>query len=162
MTAGVVAAVLLGLGQSAQKQPNPVLGRALQPLAAYRIVLPGDAGRAHVATMQLPDLGRPGHTTTVQRVAAFTLHVRYANVRQVAGRWQLDVTAPEGGSFNVDTTRGEFFDVVVDGHAAHLFFVGGTQGPGPDHGTNFAFAGGPTRAGAVTLARTLTTSVRVG
>ena len=72
--------------------------------------------------------------------------------------------APEGRTFNVNTTQGQFYDVLVQGQAVPLFFVAGTQAPGPDHGTDFAFGAGPSafsRADAVTLAHSLTTSVLV-
>jgi len=160
-----IAATVIGLHHSGGKQPNPALGRALQSLPAYRVELPTDSGQARSATMEVHDLGRPGHSSRLQKVPTFTLHVEYAHVRQVAGRWQLMITAPEGRTFDVGTTQGQFYDVLVKGQAVTLFFVGGTQGPGADHGTNFAFGGGPnsmTMNQAVALAHTLTTSVRVG
>jgi hypothetical protein len=158
-------ATAIGFGHSEAGQPNPVLGRALQPLPVYRVEVPGTPSGQHQATMHVSDLGRPAHSSNLDRVPSFTLHVQYAHVRQVAGRWQIEVTAPEGQTFNVDTTQGQFYDVLINGQAANLFFVAGTQAPGPDHGTNFAFGGGPnsmSRDAAVALAHTLTTSVRVG
>jgi hypothetical protein len=164
----IVAAVgvtAIGFTRSEGRPANPVLGRPLQPLSVYRVELPSDASDAPSATMQVPDLGRPGDSSRLRRAPTFKLHVEYAHVRQVAGKWQVMVTAPEGRTFNVDTTRGQFYDVLVKGQAVSLFFVGGTQGSGPDHGTNFAFGSGPnstTMTEAVALAHTLTTSVHVG
>lgn len=150
--------------RSGHTVPNPVLGRSLQPLPAYRVVLPNNVGQAGTTTRVVSDLGRPGHTTRIEKSPTFSLHVQYAHVRQVAGKWQLMITAPEGQSFNVDTTRGQFYDVLIRGQAVTLFFVAGTQGPGTDHGTNFAFGAGPnvlSRSDAVALAHALTTSVLV-
>lgn len=157
------AAALAGF-HSGHEKPSPVLGSSLQPLAVYRVEPLTSAHAGQGATRVVPDLGRPGHTTTIDKTPTFSLHVQYAHVRQVAGRWQLMVIAPEGATFNVDTTRGQFYDVLIRGDAASLFFVAGTQAPGADHGTNFAFGAGPnsmSRADAVAFARALTTSVFV-
>jgi hypothetical protein len=159
--AGSAAGIVLG-HRSPDRLPNPVLGHSLQPLAVYRVETPGSDLNA--AARVVPDLGRPGHSTRMEKAPTFSLHVQYAYVRQVAGRWELVLTAPEGRAFNVNTTQGQFYDVLVHGQAVNLFFVAGTRAPGPDHGTNFAFGAGPnsmTRADAVRLAHTLSTSVRV-
>ena len=162
VSVGAAAAVVAF--HSGHAKPNPVLGHSLQTLAVYRVELPSSARPGQVASRVVSDLGRPGHTTRIDKSPTFSLHVQYAHVRQVAGRWQLMLVAPEGAAFNVDTTQGQFYDVLVHGEAVSLFFVAGTQGPGPDHGTNFAFGAGPnsmTRADAVALANALTTSVLV-
>jgi hypothetical protein len=167
VTAGAVlaaatVAVALGLhvdrGQGAAPQPpKALLGKALEPLAIHKVV-PGEPTRPlRPGEMRMPRLGVPGATSILLSRRTVTLHVQYAHVRPVGGHWQVEFVAPEATTFNIDSRHGHY-EAVVDGKGLILFFVGGSA-----DGTNFGFGGGTTltKAKAVALAKSLTTSVTV-
>jgi len=137
-----------------------VLGQSLTPLPVYRAYRFGaDVGTIHATRDQrtFTYAGQAGRVTLTQRRPTIGLHVRYAHVRTVAGRWQIELTATEGHAFRQD--NGEFYAAVIDGKAFTLFFVYGS-----DDGTNFAIGAGPngiSRTEAIGIARSLTTNVTV-
>jgi hypothetical protein len=167
VTAGVVlaaatVAVALGLhvgrGQGAAPQPpKAVLGQALEPLAIYKVVPRESTRPLRPGEMRVPRLGVPGATSILRSHRTVALHVQYAHVRPVGGHWQVEFIAPEATTFNLDSKHGHY-QAVVDGKGLILFFIGGSA-----DGTNFGFGGGTTltKAKAVALAKSLTTSVTV-
>lgn len=157
-TSGIGAAVLFSGGDTSVRQPQPVLGRSLQPLAVHRVV-PRNPRHAGAGDRLVPDIGRPGRTVRLRATPTIRLHVRYARVRPVAGHWLIEFTAPVGGGFDLASTTGKLYDVLIAGGATPLLFVEGSS-----DGTDFSIGAGPTfmtRAEALALARSLTTSVTV-
>jgi hypothetical protein len=157
---GVAVGVVAAHGHKANLQPpKAVLGRSLHQLAVYQRVTGTQPAHAKAGQMTVPGLGQPGHSTALRSMPVTNLHVQYAHVRPVVGHWEIEFIAPEGGPFNLRSTSGKSFDVLVDGKALSLFFVEGSS-----DGTNFAIGGGAnwlTAAPAVAVARSLTTSVTV-
>jgi hypothetical protein len=157
---GVAVGVIAAHGQKANLQPpKAVLGQSIQPLAVYERVTGTQPAHAKAGQMTVPGLGRPGHSTALLTRPVTNLHVQYAHVRPVVGHWQIQFIAPEGGPFNLRSTSGTSFDVLVDGKALTLFFVEGSS-----DGSNFAIgaeANWLSSAQAVAVARSLTTSVTV-
>jgi hypothetical protein len=163
VASGAIAGFSLSQGHDSTKPPAPTLGSALHPLTVYRALRLGvDPTEAAPKPGQrtFPALGTPRRVTVTQAKPAFALHIRYAHVHAVRGSWQIDVIAPEGTRYNVDTNKGKFYAAVAGGRAMALFFVYGSA-----DGTNFAIGSGPnpmSRSQAVTLAHSLTSSVLVG
>jgi hypothetical protein len=129
------------------------LGHTVRPLSVYQRV----AGTTPAAGQRLvPELGHPGASTLINAKRAISLHAQYALVRTVRGRWQVQLFAPEGSTFNLGSTSGRFFVALYQGKASDLFFVEGSSDR-----SNFAFQTGMDRAATVAIAKALTTRVVV-
>jgi hypothetical protein len=156
----VAVGVVAGHGRhDPVRPPKAVLGHSLLPLAVYRVAVGADPAHLHQGQRLVPDMGRAGHSTVVQRSPVTALHVTYARVRPVRGHWQIEFLAPEGATFNAQSTQGAFYDVVINGKALTLFFLVGSA-----DGTDFGIGAGAdrlTEERAVAVARTLTSSVSV-
>lgn len=157
---GITVGVVATHGQKKDLEPpKAVMGQSLHPLAVYQRVSGTPSAHANTGQMTVPGMGQPGRSMVLRSQPAATLHVQYAHVRPVVGRWEIEFIAPEGESFNLQATSGKSFDVLVDGKALTLFFVEGSF-----DGTNFAIgagANGLSSHQAVAIARSLTTSVTV-
>ena len=124
---------------AATEPPKPVLGDAREPLAVYMVVSRLATQRVGTGEMRVQGLGKPGYTTILRSAPAVTLHVQYAHVRPVVGHWQISFIAPEGDTFNLDSTQGHSYEAVIGGKSTFLFFVRGSA-----DGTNFSIGGGAT------------------
>lgn len=160
LAAGVLVGVVASKSHNlATRPPKAVLGQPLLPLAVYGVVLGADPTKVHKDEKAVPEMGRLGHSTVLKATPVIDLHVRYAHVRPVRGHWQIEFLAPEAATFNVHTTQGKFFDVLIGGKALTLFFVVGSS-----DGTNFGIGAGAnwlSQEQATAVARTLTSSVSV-
>jgi hypothetical protein len=156
----VVGGVTVAALASSNSHPASAVavGRTLQPLSIYQrvAVTTTTDPHPHVAAGQrvVPDLGRAGTSSVIDDRRAISLHAQYAVVRAVRGRWQVQLFAPEGRTFNA--ANGRFFVALYQGQATDLFVVRGSG-----DGTNFAFQTGLDRAGTVAFAKALTTRVVV-
>ncbi|HET6818421.1 MAG TPA: hypothetical protein VFH66_14430 [Mycobacteriales bacterium] len=101
---GTAAGLVVSSGGDHPGPPRPVLGQSLTPLAVYPVVIP-QAARPAAGQQLVPDMGRPGHSTVLGSKPVMRLHIRYARVRPVTGHWLIEMTAPEGASFNARTTQ---------------------------------------------------------
>jgi hypothetical protein len=152
----------IGLDASAvSTTPHPHasvrIGIAKTALPVFPRILVDSPTHAIPGERLVPDASRPGHRLLVDRARVIALHVVFARVRAVAGRWQVELSAPNASAFHDGHQPGNFYAVTHHGVGYPLFFVFGSSDR-----TNFAIPTGTTRAASVRLARSLTTSVVIG
>lgn len=157
VTAVVLAAT--GGGVPLEKAPTPVLGKPLKSLVVYQrprqlTHTPGPGERAIPALPGRTSFGLPA---IVKKKPVLSLHVDYARVIPYDQGWRIFFDAEEASAFNDHTAFGNAYVVLIGGRATNLLFISDA----PVH-YGIGFTGQwPTKAAALAVAKSLTTSVTV-